>query len=524
MRLLLINPKSPESFWNFRWAVDEVLSGKRAINPPLGLATLAALTPPHWQVSIVDENVETLPLAPEADIIGIGGMGVQFPRQRELIEHYRRQGYFVVAGGSFASLCPERYEGLADAVISGEAEQIWPRFCTDYEAGVARPLYREEGVVDLEDSPVPRFDLLRLERYTTATMQFSRGCPYLCEFCDIIVMFGRKPRVKSHEQIGRELDALRTAGMRSVFFVDDNLIGNVPQAKALLRFLVRYQKEHCYDFSFGTEASLNLAQNRELLELFREANFGWVFIGIESTDPDSLKETLKTQNLAGDILTSVRRIYAHDIDVLAGFIIGFDNDTPDTFERQYRFITDAGIQSAMIGMLTAMPRTPLYERLKKEGRIDESEDSAENTRGNTNIVPKKMTLAAMTAGYRALYARLLTDREIARRIRNKLRFLRTPGYRSGYSVPERLGIAARVFFKGIVPGGPSRIFHFLVTLPWLSPAQLPLVVSDWIIGLSMRDYAQRNLPVAGRGPAGAEIAAAETNPQRIFHGRVKARN
>ena len=365
-------------------------------------------------------------------------------------------------------------------------------------------------------------------------------------------MFGRKPRVKSHEQIGRELDALRAAGMRSVFFVDDNLIGNVPQAKSLLRFLAGYQKEHNYGFSFGTEASLNLAQNRELLELFRAANFGWVFIGIESTDPASLKETLKTQNLAEDILTSIRRIYAHDIDVLAGFIIGFDNDTQETFERQYQFITDAGIQSAMIGMLTAMPRTPLYERLQKEGRIDETEDSAENTRGRTNVVPKNMTLDAMTEGYRALYARLLTDGEIAHRILNKVRYLRAPAYRSGYSAADRLGIVGRLIFKGILPGGLSRTAHFLRTLPVFAPTRIPLVISDWIIGLSMRDYAQRNLSVEHNLPAGDPFspprtlaapkftigaatlppvpldvrtnpARLEINPQHRIHNPVKAR-
>ena len=501
MRLLLINPKFPESFWSFTWAISEVLPGKRATCPPLGLATLAALCPPHWQVKIVDENVEDLPLEPDADIVGVCGMGVQFSRQRELLEHYRGRGYYTVAGGSYASLCNEKYARLADSVVAGEAEYIWKEFCGDFERGEAKRLYHEIGTVALTDSPTPRFDLLKLDLYSNATLQYSRGCPFRCEFCDIIVMFGRKPRVKTHEQVGRELDALRTAGMRSVFFVDDNLIGNISQAKALLRFLARYQKEHGYDFSFGTEASLNLAQNRELLELFRDANFGWVFIGIESTDPDSLKETLKTQNLREDILTSIRRIYSYGIDVLAGFIIGFDNDTLETFERQYRFITDAGIQSAMIGLLTAMPRTPLYDRLLKEGRVDERGDSCENTRGWTNVVPKNMSLEAMTRGYRALYARLLSDREIARRIRNKIGHLRAPCYRSGYRVAERLRIAARLILKGILPGGAPRIAHFIGTLPLFAPARIPLVISDWIIGLSMRDYAERRLSGPLEAPA-----------------------
>src|SRR5581483_5905484 len=265
MRLLLINPRFTETFWSFKWAIDRVLPNKRPLNPPLGLATLAALCPPHWDVRIVDENVESLPLDPQADLIGICGMGVQFQRQRELLAYYRSRGFYVVAGGSYASLCPEKYRDIADSVIAGEAEHIWPQFCRDHEAGRAQRLYQEQGEIDLKQSPAPRFDLLKLDRYSTATVQFSRGCPYRCDFCDIIVMFGRKPRVKSAEQIGRELDMLRAA-------------------KALLRFLIEYQRRHDYRFVFGSGASINLAQDAELLGLLRDAGFGWLFIGIETTD------------------------------------------------------------------------------------------------------------------------------------------------------------------------------------------------------------------------------------------------
>ena len=184
MRLLLINPRYPESFCSFKWAVDQVLPAKRAINPPLGLATVAALCPPSWEVRIVDENIESLPLDPAVDSIGVCGMGVQFERQLELLGYYHDKGYYVVAGGSFASLCPERYTLLADSVVSGEAEYIWPRLCEDFENGCADGLYRETGTVALSASPTPRFDLLKLERYSTATVQFSRACPYRCEFCD----------------------------------------------------------------------------------------------------------------------------------------------------------------------------------------------------------------------------------------------------------------------------------------------------------------------------------------------------
>ena len=495
MKLLLVNPKHPESFWSFRWAIEDVLPGKRAVNPPLGLATLAALTPRGWQVEIVDENIESVPLDPDADVVGVCGMGVQFARQMELLAYYRRIGRHTVAGGSFASLCPERYAGIAHSVVAGEAEYLWPRFCADFERGRAQPLYRETGSVALSDSPVPRFDLLQLAKYSTATLQFSRGCPYLCEFCDIIVMFGRKPRHKSLAQVERELDALRAAGAFNVFFVDDNMIGNRAVAKELLRSLIEYQERRGFPFSFGTEVSINLAQDRELLELFREANFGWVFIGIESADPQALKEARKSQNMREDTLTALRRIYSYGIDVLAGFIVGFDQDTVQTFETQYRFIVESGVQAAMVGLLTALPRTPLHERLEKEGRLRPLANDSDNTKPATNIVPKNMSYGELVSGYEALYHRLTRDRAIAERVRNKLSCMPRPVYRGEYPLGQRITIVSRLL-RRVAQGGWLRAGWFLRSLPLASPSKLPLAMMDWVAGLSMRDYVERHFAPA----------------------------
>jgi radical SAM superfamily enzyme YgiQ (UPF0313 family) len=506
VRLLLINPALPESFWSFRWWID-MLPGKRAINLPLGLATLAALCPSHWHLTIVDENVQSLPLEPEADLVGVCGMGAQFERQREILRYYRGRGYATVAGGSFASLCPEEYTDLANFVVAGEAEYIWPAFCRDFEVGAPHPLYRETGQVDLRDSPVPRYDLLDLDAYTTVSMQFSRGCPYRCEFCDIIVMFGRRPRTKTPGQVGRELDLLRARSVRSVFFVDDNLIGNKKEAKRLLRYLADYQQRHNYQFSFSTQVSLNLADDAELLRLFRVANFAYVFIGIESPDEASLKETGKTQNLRRDMRTAVRTIYSYGIDVLAGFIVGFDNDTPKTFERQYRFITDSGIQVAMVGLLTALPHTPLYLRLQREGRLLPRERQGDNTKPATNVLPKRMEYDDMIRQYETLFWRLFRPAAIAQRVVAKMRHLRQPVRMAQFSRRQQASIIRRLLLRGILPGGPVRLYRFVRTLIAASPATWPQVITDWIAGLAMRDYVRRHF---GADPIRAERLVSKT--------------
>lgn len=502
MRLLLINPRTPESFWSFRWALQELLPAKRAVNPPLGLATVAALTPAHWQVTILDENVEPLPLDPEADVIGIGGMAVQYHRQRELIVHYRSRGYCVVAGGSFASLSPDSYAGLVDTLVVGEAERIWPQFCTDFETGHARRQYREDGWIDLAESPTPRFDLLKLDRYTTASIQFSRGCPFQCEFCDIPLLFGRRPRTKNLAQIECELDALRSAGARNVFFVDDNLIGHQPRARALLAHLGEYQKRHGYPFALGTEASVNLAADKELLALFRGAGFKWVFLGIETPDPDSLAEAGKKQNLRGDLLGAVRNFYRNGIDVFSGFIVGFDHDTVASFSRLYRFIVDSGIQVAMLGLLTAIPRTALYRRLELEGRLRRDIPPGDNTGGKTNVIPRGMSYEELTDGYAAIYRRLTSNRAIAARVRNKLRYFGATLPAGRQRPREALRTAARLLRRGILSGGLARTTAFVWSLLGARPALWPVALSDWGEALSIRAYAQRHLhAVEARQPA-----------------------
>jgi radical SAM superfamily enzyme YgiQ (UPF0313 family) len=411
MKICLIAPRNPESFWTF----DRILKslGKKCVFPNLSLPTVAGITPREHDVVLVDENVEAVDLDIDADIIGLTGYVIHKQRIFELAAEFRRRGKFVVAGGPFASLCPEELRDKVDVVFVDEAEYTWPQFLRDFAAGDWQPEYRQVDKPNMHDSPLPRFDLLKVDHYRTMTIQFARGCPFNCEFCDIIVMYGRKPRTKSVRQVMGEVQEIHRLGLRNIFVVDDNFIGNKKEAKELLRALAEWQRINDYPIEFMTEVTLNVAQDDELLRLMRQANFSTIFIGIESPRAASLQETHKTQNLRESLLDSVHRIQAAGMEVMAGMIVGFDHDDPTIFDEQFRFIQDARIPVSMTGMLNAVPKTPLYQRLKAAGRL--IAESVGDQFVFTNIIPQGMSRQQLYEGYKVLLQRLYSYRNYRRR-------------------------------------------------------------------------------------------------------------
>jgi radical SAM superfamily enzyme YgiQ (UPF0313 family) len=416
MKIYLIAPKNPESFWTF----DRILPSlnKKCLFPNLSLPTVAGITPREHEMVLCDENVEPIDFDTDADIVGLTGYVVHEKRIFELAEEFRRRGKFVVAGGPLASLCPEKLRDKVDVVFVDEAEYTWPQFLADYSAGNWKSEYNQHEKPSMHDSPLPRFDLLKVDRYRTMTIQFARGCPFNCEFCDIIVMYGRKPRTKTVAQVMAEVLEIHRLGIRNIFVVDDNFIGNKPEAKQLLHALADWQKENGYPIEFLTEVTLNIAQDDELLRLMRQANFATIFIGIESPRAESLMETHKTQNLRENILDSVHRIQRAGIDVMAGMIVGFDHDDPSIFDEQFRFIQDARIPISMTGMLNAVPKTPLHQRLKEAGRL--IAESVGDQFVFTNIIPKGMSRVQLYEGYKNLLERLYSYRNYRRRVRQLL--------------------------------------------------------------------------------------------------------
>jgi radical SAM superfamily enzyme YgiQ (UPF0313 family) len=434
MKALFIYPEFPDTYWSFRHALN--FEGKRSAFPPLGLLTVSAMLPEEWERRLVDMNVRPLRETDIewADIVFTSAMIVQKDSLERVVEMCKARGKRVVVGGPYVSTSAEHLPE-ADHIFVGEAETTLPEFVRDLERGEARRIYQAEERPALTLTPVPHFHLAELRRYSAMSVQYSRGCPFQCEFCDIIEIYGRVPRTKTNEQMLAELDALRGLGWRGlVFIVDDNFIGNKRNVKQLMPDLIDWSERHQRPFSLITEASVNLAEDDSLLEMMRRANFRRVFLGIETPVEESLKEAQKGQNTRRDLLESVRKIQSYGMEVMAGFIVGFDNDPEDIFERQINFIRQSGIPLAMVGLLTALPDTQLWRRLKREGRLLK-ESSGNNTEGTLNFIPQ-MDTARLLEGYLQIVRTIYSPAEYYQRALDCLSRL-TEG-----AEPRRNGIIA----------------------------------------------------------------------------------
>jgi radical SAM superfamily enzyme YgiQ (UPF0313 family) len=379
IKVLMVWPSFPASFWSLGEMMQIV--PERALVPPLGLITVAALCPAHWKIRLVDLAFQELRDEDIlwADLVMVSAMAVQRKGVQLTLERASKLNRRTMIGGPYASSDPDSLLPLADHVVVGEPDEMFAEIASDLERGSARRLYHIAEKPDVSRTPVPRFDLLALSKYTFMSVQFSRGCPFTCEFCDIITIYGRRPRTKSATQLTGELDALLRLGWRKdVFVVDDNFIGNHKAALELVHELERWQGRNNYPFGFFTEASIDLASRPALLDGMVKANFWRVFIGIESPSVESLKETKKFQNLRRDLLDSIHFIQQRGLWVMGGFIVGFDSDPPDIFDRQIEFVQRAAIPWAMTGILQAPPTTPLYERMKKDGRLLENNPEPNN--------------------------------------------------------------------------------------------------------------------------------------------------
>ena len=492
MNILLIYPEFPDTFWSFKHALKFIR--KRASLPPLGLLTVAAMLPTEWKKRLVDLNVRKLSdqdLA-WADTVFISAMVVQRDPAQEIIARCKAAGLKVVAGGPLFTAEYDQFAGV-DHFILNEAELTLPPFLTDLEAGCAKRIYTSDEFPDIEATPAPLWELLEIKRYATMAIQYSRGCPFDCEFCNITALFGHRPRVKTAEQVIRELDALYQLGWRSgIFFVDDNFIGNKRHIKEiLLPALIAWRKDKV-GVSFHTEVSINLADDKELMDLMSQAGFNMVFIGVETPEDESLAECNKKQNRRRDMIEDIKRIQRSGMQVQGGFIVGFDSDTPSIFQKQIDFIQKSGIVTAMVGLLQAPIGTRLYERLKREGRLLGS-FSGDNVDGTTNIIPK-MSLDVLHKGYKTVVGYLYAPKNYYARVKTFLKEYKAPTIRFAFDFEYVLAFFRSVIRLGIIDKERNHYWKLFFWTLFRRPKLFPLAITFAIYGYHFRQVC--NLHIA----------------------------
>jgi radical SAM superfamily enzyme YgiQ (UPF0313 family) len=459
MNVLLVSPRTPDTFWSFRHALPFI--SKKAGHPPLGLLTIAAFLPRSWNLKLVDLNVSPLsdPEIRWADYVMVGAMLIHRESVKEISLRCRALGKPVIGGGPLFTTGRGSFPEIPHLVL-GEAEELLPDLVADMAAGSVRPVYEAERRPDLRLTPVPRWDLIRFNDYACMSVQFCRGCPFDCEFCDVILLNGRVPRTKTSDQVIRELEALRTAGWKgSVFLVDDNFLGHKRRVRELLHEMIEWRARTGARYDFLTEVSVNLASEPELLRLMVQAGFKKVFVGIETPDPETLSACNKLQNTRCDLREVVRVIQAAGMEVMGGFIVGFDGDTPDIFQRQFDFIQKTGVVTAMVGLLNALPGTRLHKRLAQEGRLL-GESDGHNTKASCNFVTK-LGRDELLTGYRNLMRRLYEPNTYYERARVLLQnwHPRGPEMRLGWR--DILAFLRSLWHLGVLNSGRRAYWRYL---------------------------------------------------------------